>query len=253
MKKIFLGLGICLMLLIVIGVFAAAADAVQADENSEINSGLKNIKEVTDKYVKSFVDKRGIQEKEISNISEVDFDSLPKEVNIKNVGEHNLAIYEVDYKEQEQEKNVFVVTYSVDKLKKQGDLIIAHDTREILNFGFSGESSGSEFLKTATGVESSPEKGYVMMRKGSITGISTNLEVLNSGNNGIEIIIYKNGEEINFRNSLNALQGVQKDYDTQSRDNIKFEQGDIISVKLIADREISWKDVITIVEITNYS
>ena len=92
-----------------------------------------------------------------------------------------------------------------------------------------------------------------MMRKGSITGISTNLEVLNSGNNGIEIIIYKNGEEINFRNSLNALQGVQKDYDTQSRDNIKFEQGDIISVKLIADREISWKDVITIVEITNYS
>ncbi|MBU2104784.1 MAG: hypothetical protein KKF67_03350 [Nanoarchaeota archaeon] len=255
MKKIFLGLGVGLIFLIVVGVFAAAADSTQSsDVNSETDSTLKDIKEVTDKYVQNFVDKRGIKESDISSISKVDFNALPKEVNIENVGDHNLAIYEVDYTDPEknQDKNVFVVTYSVEELRKQGDLIIAHDTREILNFGFNGESSGSEFLKTATGVESSLEKGYVMMRKGSITGLSTNLEVLNSGSGGIEIVIYKNGEEINFRNSLSASLGMQKDYDIQSRDNIKFEQGDIISVELKTNKDVSWKDVITMLEITTY-
>ena len=43
----------------------------------------------------------------------------------------------------------------------------------------------STFLNTGTGVEASLEKGYVMMRSGSITGLSTNLEVL-SGNGEIE-------------------------------------------------------------------
>jgi urease beta subunit len=253
MRKIFLGLGIALIFLIVIGVFAAAADSAPGEENSSI-SGLANIKAATDKYIKDFVDKRGIKESDISNISEVDFDSLPKEVNIENVGDNNLAIYQVDYKDPDknEDKNVFVVTYSVEKLKKQGDLIISHDQREILNFGFSGENSGTEFLKTATGVDSSAEKGYVMMRKGSITGISTNLDVLNSGDNEIKIVIYKNGEEINFGNSLAATEGIQKDYDTQSRDNIRFEPGDIISVELVADGNVAWKDAITMVEITVY-
>ena len=185
------------------------------------------------------------------SITKVDFNDLPKEVNIKNVGDTNLAIYKVNYDKlsEQKEQKVFVITYSVDKLKAQGDLIIAHDKRQFLNFGFAGEMNNSGFLETATGVRGSSEKGYVMMRHGSITGLSTNLEVVERGKQ-IEIIIYKNGELIGFENTLNADVGVKKDYDVQSNGVVTFEPGDIISVYVNAPKGIVWKDVITMIEIT---
>ena len=257
MRKIIGGLGLCVIVLLVVGVFVAASDSEIVDsitENSEVAQEVKG-------YVEDFVEKRGIKKEDINTVREVDFDSLPKEVNIENVGDTNLAIYEIDYDESSgEEKKVFVVTYSVEELKAQGDLIIAHDKRQFLNFGFSGEMAKSGFLETATGVEGSLEKGYVMMREGSITGMSTSLEVSaeapkegvpsSEGKGEIDIIIYKNGEQVGFGNTLNADLGMRKDYDVQSNGVVTFEPGDAISVYVDAGDGLIWRDVITMMEIT---
>ncbi len=253
MKKILISFTLSVMVVLAVGVFAAAADVapkegVPPEGGKEVAENSKVGEEVLD-YVEEFVEKRGIEAEAINEVSEVSFDDLPKEVNIENVDDTNLAIYEIDYDEGTEEKKVFVITYSVETLKAQGDLIIAHDKRQFLQFGFDGEMTGG-FLETATGVEGSLEKGYVMMRPGSITAMSTNLEVVNEGIDSIEIIIYKNGEQIGFGNSLEGDLGVKKDYDVQSNGVVTFEPGDVISVYADAQEEILWKDVITMIEIT---
>jgi len=248
-KKLFAVIGICMVFLLVASVFMAAGETVkEAVQNA---ADTPKIAQETYKFVENFVEKKGISPESINNVKEVDFNSLPKEVNIKNVNDANLAIYQIDYNKTQQEQDkVFVIAYSVDKLKAQGDIIVSQDKREFLNFGFSGEMTDSGFLKTATNVESSSEKGYVMIRKGSITGISTNLEVL-EGAGQLEVIIYKNGEAIQFGNTFAVnFSGIQKDYDVQSEDTVTFEPGDIISVYVKSSSGISWKDVITLLEIT---
>jgi len=87
------------------------------------------------------------------------------------------------------------------------------------------------------------------MRPGSIVGISTNLEILD-GNGDLEIVIYKNGEPIQFGNSfIIDSTGVKNDYDVQSAGTVSFEPGDVISLYVKASEGISWKDVTTLVEI----
>ena len=251
MKKIFIfSFVVILSFLLVVSVFAVASAQESFQENEKIFSS--DIGEEALDYVTSFAEKRGVNVNDITNVSKVDFNDLPKEVNIENVNDANLAIYQVNYKENTEDKKVFVVTYSLEKLKAQGDLIVAQDKREFLNFGFEGTMVNDGFLKTATGVESSLEKGYVMARKGSITTISTNLEITKSDDSGkVEIIIYKNGEMILFGNTLDANgQGIKKDYDVQSKDTVTFEPGDVISVYAKSDGNVKWKDVITLVEIT---
>lgn len=227
-----------MIFLLVLGVFAISAQEVQISP------------EVVD-YVGDFVSKRGINPQEINNIQEVDFNNLPKEVNIENVGDHNLAIYEIDYDDEGINEKIFMITYSVEELRAQGDIIIAHDKRQFLDFGFDGVMNESGFLDTATGVETSLEKGYVMVRDGSITAVSTNLEVVQNNTGSIEIIVYKNGVAIGFGNTLDTtINGVKSDYDVQSKDTVTFEAGDVISVYVKAEGEIIWRDVITMVEIT---
>jgi hypothetical protein len=258
MKKTLVSLGLCTIVLLVVGIFAVTASfEIDEEMNKEIEGvvdkvSIGNISEEIYEYVKIFVSKRDINPIDITKISKVDFNDLPKEVNIENVGDTNLAIYQIDYNNPlEGEDKLFVITYSVEELKAQGDLIIAHDKRQFLQFGFAGEMTENGFLETATGVEGSLEKGYVMMRSGSITGLSTNLEVTVGGEGNIEIIIYKNGEQIGFRNTIPVdSMGIKEDYDIQSIDVVTFEPGDIISIYVNAPEGIIWKDVITMMEIT---
>lgn len=262
MRKIFFVLGAIMSLLVIIGLIVSA----QLDNNeTSLEEGA--IQEVIEnvssggvstqiyEYVLNFVQKRGVLPSEISFVREVDFDSLPKSVHIENVGDHNLAIYEISYKEGNQEDQIYVITYSVEELKEQGDLIVAHDKRQFLNFGFSGTMNKSGFLKTATEVETSLEKGYVMVRDGSITAVSTNLEVFKSNPGEIEIIVYRNGEPIGFGNIFStASPGIKKDHNIQSKGVVTFKAGDVISVYLKANGiDIAWRDVITMVEITTTS
>jgi hypothetical protein len=255
-KKALFGIfGIFMAILLVAGIFAevsnnASADQPQINQITEEKTDNSISADVSN-YVANFVEKKGIDPNSINNITQVDFNSLPKEVAIKNVDNSNLAIYQIDYNKTPQQNNkVFVVTYSVGKLASQGDLIVSQDKREFLNFGFSGETTQSTFLQSSSGVEGSLDNGYVMMRSGSITGISTSLNAVNTGGTA-EIVIYKNGKQIQFGNTIVAdSTGAKKDYDTQSDGTVTFEAGDVISgyVKLSDGADV--KDVNTLVEIS---
>ena len=261
MRKIFFGLGVVMFLLIVIGLLVSAqldneTYLVQEEVLDVVESvSAGNISTQVYEYVLNFVQKREVLPSEISFVREVDFDSLPKSVHIENVGDHNLAIYEISYKEDNKEDQIYVITYSVEELRDQGDLIVAHDKRQFLNFGFAGTMTKSGFLKTATEVETSLEKGYVMVRDGSITAVSTNLEISGSNPGDIEIIVYRNGEPIGFGNIFSTESpGVKKDHNVQSKGIVSFKAGDVISVYLKANgTDIVWKDIITMVEITTTS
>lgn len=193
--------------------------------------------------VSKVAEKKKINIDEIQEIRKVDYENLPEQIDIENIDETNLEIYEV----QHNTDKLFVLTFGEEKVVSKPS-----DIRQFLNFGFAGEMSESGFLKTASGVEGSMEQGYIMMRKGSITGMSTNLEVVNAIESGeLRITIYKNGKAINFGNELSAsLSGVKKDYDVQSKDVVTFEPGDVVSVKVETQDDIVWEDVITMIEIT---
>jgi hypothetical protein len=262
MKKIFAFLTFAIAVFFILGIFAfvsaldESSSLVSSNESSGINDSSNNaLSSSVSDYVKEFVSKKGIKPEKITNVSQVSFEDLPKEVNIENVNDNNLAIYEVQYNDTSIEnsgldKKVFVITYSVNELKSQGDLIVSSDKRMFLNFGLNKEISTSEFLNTASGVEGGLEKGYIMMREGSITGISTVLNVTSSVEEGqAEIVIYKNGKPIGFGNTINLNNlGIKKDYDVQSRGVVTFEPGDSISAYVKVDGSL--RDVITLVEIT---
>ena len=253
MRKILL---VFVFAILLFGIFAAAEEISVSPEVSEaVSNAGENLGPEVSGFVQDFVSERGIEASDIENIQQVDFNALPKEVNIENVGDHNLAIYEVDYNNETQgQEKVYVVAYSVEQLNAQGDLIIAQDKRNFLAFGHDGTMSASGFLETATGVETNLEKGYVMVRDGSITAISTNLEIFQNNTGNVEIIVYRNGEQVSFGNMLDAgTQGVKKDYDVQSKGTVTFQAGDVISVYSKGEGDIVWKDVITIVEITTNS
>lgn len=261
-KRLMSVASVSLVVIVILGIFAssivagAEADNLDESEKQELDKkvdeslGNETITENVKKYVQEFAAKKNVQADKIKNISEVDFESLPKEVNIQNVDNTNLAIYELNYNETkgfvEEEKKLFVISYSTEKLKKQGDIIVAKDKRNFLDFGFAGESN-SRYLKTSAGVETSPEKGYVMVREGSITAVSTNIELL-SGSNEVDVIVYKNGEAISFGNTLDGA-GVVKDHDVQSKGVVNFKPGDVISV-FVNSGNVQWRDAIVMVEIT---
>jgi hypothetical protein len=193
---------------------------------------IKEQKEVTDNGVLS--------------ITEINLGDLPPEINFQDIADSSIALYQVEIS---GDKPTFVLT-AKDTAEFQEPISVSADIKQLLHFGFNGEMLTQGFLKTATGV-SSEEKGYVMMRSGSITGISTILEISETSSGKIEIIIYKNGEPIGFRNTLNAISsGIQKDYDLQSKNIVTFNPGDIISISVKTSENIPLKDIITMVEIT---
>lgn len=228
-KKVIIYLVIIMLILITSGVFA---EQIGLSKNAQ-------------KAVDEILEKKGIAPENVESIEEVEFDNLPEQIDIKNIDETYLNVYEVKPSEGE---SFFVITATDDLIQKvetEGGV-----TKLLLNFGYNGIMEDSGFLRTATGVDTSLEKGYVMMRKGSITGLSTNLESL-SGTGTIEIIVYKNGEPAGFRNSMVVdSPKIMKDYDVQSKGTVTFEQGDVISMYVKAEGDVVWKDVITLIEIT---
>ena len=232
MKKIFA--------VFVIGIFLLAASGVFAESEEE-----------KDDFVKKVAEKKGISETEIKNITEINFTNLPKEINLENIDDTNLAIFKI---ELIGDKPVFLITFSGKTIEKISSTStqVSYST-SLLPFGKNEETSESTFLKTPLGVQGSLDKGYVMLRKGSITGISTNLESVD-GEGEIQIIIYKNGKVVGFRYSIDvSFNSIKKDYDIQSREIVTFNAGDIISVQVNSrnNEDITWKAVITIVEISN--
>ena len=230
-KILVFGIVFAIVLLMASGVFAESL-GISEDVASIINNVLE---------------KRGIKESDIKSVEKVDFKDLPEQLELGNIDTTNLAIYKVDYG---TDKPIFVLTASEEEFPGYTKLQEGVSKMMLLNFGYSGIMREENFLKTATGVEGSLEKGYVMIRDGSITGLSTNLEIV-SGSGNVEIVVYKNGEAIGFRNTLSGKSaGVKTDYDTQSLGTVKFEKGDVISIYAKSEGDVLWKDVTTLIEIS---
>jgi len=199
-----------------------------------------------DELVNEVISAKGIDKAAVEGVKEVDFNDLPEEVNLENIDDHNLALYAVNV--TGEDKPVYVITASQTLFEKT---VQKFAQRMMLNFGFSGELTQSSFLKTATGVITMLDKGYVMTRDGSITGLSTNLEIVERGDDEpIEVLVYKNSELVGFRNTFNSkIIGIVNDYDTISGETLRFEKGDVIALKVIVPQNTRIKDVTTLLEI----
>jgi len=203
-----------------------------------------------DNFVKNVAGKKGVSEDKIKNVEKVDMNNLPEEINIKNIDKNNLAMYKIDVEDENGTKSLYVITASEDQFKKE---VQNFANKMLLNFGFPGEVKESSFLLSGAGVQGSYEKGYVMLRDGSITGLSTNLEVKNNFPEGnAEVIIYKNGMAIGFRNTINLDEsGSKLDYDLVDENTINFEKGDIISLRILLSDGTEVNDVNTLLEVTS--
>ena len=197
-------------------------------------------------YVESFIQGQGIAKNEIKEIKKIDQSNLPDEVDIKKIDENKVGIYEVNYTQNNASKKIFVVTYSTEQFKKEE---ISSKNIQYLNFGYSGASSGSGYLKSATGVVTSQNNGYVMMRKGSVTGISTSMGI--GGTGKVIISVYKNGQDTGFSNVIEQNDAEKIDYDLQSENVVTYDAGDIISVYIESIGDVQWSDIITMVETTS--
>jgi hypothetical protein len=229
-------------------------------EDKVVSLAGEDVGMVAKNYVEKFVSLRGVDVNDINDVREIDFDSLPGQVSFDNVNKANLAIYGINYSDSvdsPSDKEMFVVVYSIEQLKNKGDIFFMGENQQFLIFGSSDEMTKSGgFLESASGVQGSIGVGYVMLRSGSITGLSTNLNVMTeSKDEMIDVIVYKNGEPMSFGNSLDASsQGIKKDLDIQSSGTNEFEAGDVISVYVSsasgAEGVSSWKEIITIVEVS---
>ncbi|MFA5992743.1 MAG: hypothetical protein WC796_03490 [Candidatus Pacearchaeota archaeon] len=205
-------------------------------------------KEVTD-YVKAFVADEEINSSQINNITLVDTNNLPEEIEINKVEPNKIAIYEVNYTDvnSNESKKVFVVTYSTDSLNKKEQNIVKNIQNWI--FGYPEETNSSDYLYTSAGVKSNKEVGYVMMHPGSITGISTSLEIT-QGTGKVYIKVYKNGEDTGFNNVISSEDPRKIDYDVQSENSLTFYQGDLITTYIENPDNITFKNAVVTLETT---
>ncbi len=202
------------------------------------------------KESEDFVKKLGeeIKNKKITEVKKIDFNNVPEQVKIENIDETHLSMYELT-SEEEPEKPLFMITFSEKYIPKQNPMTYS---RTLLDFSLPNEINESDYMQMSNGITSDLDMGYIMTRKGSITGISTIADISEKDNSGVvEIIIYKNGEEVGFRNIIDASSaGIKKDFDLQSIDTINFNQGDIISVFVKVNGKIVIKNILTNLEIT---
>ncbi|MEX0920328.1 MAG: hypothetical protein WDZ69_01965 [Candidatus Pacearchaeota archaeon] len=241
-KTIFVsGVMFSLFVMLLLGLAVSAQEGeIIGDEDEDLGEDISN-------FVKKVAKGKGISEAEIKNVRRADFNDLPKGIDLGNIDDTNLALYELT---DSSDRPIYVLTVSDETFRKT--LSSEDYKRSFLSFGFSGEMSDSGFLKTATDVETSLEKGYVMTRGGSLTALSTNLEVTETDASGdVEIVVYINGDRINVGNILSTeSEGSKKDYDVLSGGVAEFEAGDVVSVELKSNGEAVWQDVTTLVEIT---
>ena len=197
-------------------------------------------------FVDDFVEGTGIADEEVDAVSQVNQSDLPEEVDLKNIGENKVGIYEVNYTENNEQKQIFVVTYAASQLPKKE--VSSTKNIQSLHFGYNGFSDSASYLETSIGVSLSEDKGYVMLRPGSVTGISTSLDV--NGQGIIEIKVYKNGQDTGFSNIISSDGTGKIDYDLQSEGITDYAPGDLISV-YIESSDVSWGNAITMVETTS--
>jgi hypothetical protein len=232
MKK---SLGIIFVLFILVSAGAFAQEVAQV--SVEVSEDVSN-------YIDEFLEKGGVAKEQTKEIKQIDQEDLPDKVDIKEINENKIGIYSVNYTQDNAPKNVYVVTYSTNKFKKTPSL----KNVQYFNFGYADSSNVASYLDSSTGVATGADRGYVMMRPGSITGLSSSLDL--SGEGYVLIKVYINGEDTGFENRISTNEGQKKDYDLQSEEIIEYVPGDVLSVYVQTSGNVTWSNVISMVETT---
>lgn len=228
------------MVIFLILILAVSAGAfAQSISENDIGQNVED-------YIKGFIKNDGIKSEHVNKIKKIDPNQLPAEVDIQEISDNYVGIYEVNYSTGNESKKVFVVTYSSDNLDSKTEI----KNIQYLSFGISGSINSSTYLESSVGVKTSGEVGYVMMRSGSITGISTSLEIY-SGDGELEIRVYKNGKDTGFNNLISSDGKRKVDYDLQSEEIVNYNAGDVISVYVYQNGELNWGNVVTLIESTS--
>lgn len=260
-KKNLFVISILLILLLGIMITAQGAEKIRDKIASSIADNA-------DKYIEKFVDRKKIDVESITNVTELNFENLPPEINVGDVKDSNIAFYEIDFEQQGKSDKLFVVSYLTNGLQ----LITPFETKNVtlpsktaitsapqipvsMNFGFAGEMTKSGFLDSFEGEIGSIEKGYLMADDGDIANVSTNLEVYEvTGDKTIRITLYKNGAPTSLATSflidpdkliVNPNTRSYFVYGILSRGNVPFKKGDIISVYVTISEDVVLKSIAT--------
>ena len=117
-QKIILGISISLFFLILALFFIL--NFVSAEEIEGLGDALDLIyfgnSTLVEFYVGNIITQKNLSVSDIQLVSEVDFNSLPKEITIEKIGSNNLVIYEIVYKNEGTLEKVFVVATSPRKI-----------------------------------------------------------------------------------------------------------------------------------------
>ncbi|MCL5018512.1 MAG: hypothetical protein M1416_01960 [Candidatus Pacearchaeota archaeon] len=261
---------VCTILLA--GIFITA----QTDIANKIRDKIaSSVADNADKYIEKFVDKKKIDVESITNVTELDFENLPPEINVGNVKDADIAFYQIDFEQDGKSDTVFVVSYSVGELKLKKPFVPKNVTLPSANeipalappqriprtliFEYSGEMTASGFLDSVAGTTASIDSGYRMVTNGSILMMSTNLEIYEeAAGKSITITLYKNGMPTEISdsfvvdpNNLIITPGTRSYfvYTIESRGNVPFKDGDTISVFVTLPKGVVLKSITNAVEL----
>jgi hypothetical protein len=229
-----------------------------------------SVSDKADKIIWKLVEKKGIDIENITNVTEINFENLPSGIKIGNAENSSISFYQITFEDAKKLNKVFVVSYSPGGLRLETPFVsqnitfpstgtneTSHNAPDFLEFEFKGEMNRTGFLESVTGIEGSIDKGYIMIEKGNIVNVSTNLEVY-EGEGIIGITLYKNGEPTDLTNSFPIDPGKLITnpetksyfiYEILSGGNVSFKKGDIISVYVTLSDGVVLKSITTTVQI----
>lgn len=178
--------------------------------------------------IDSLMEKQGILQEEIRNVSSVDKNLLPSEISISSVDDSNVEIQQVEYEVDGVVKKMFILSFTsegVSQVVEEGQV-------------------GNEMFLTFSGMNDLGS--YVMLNSGSITGLSSHVDF--SGAGDIVIELYVNDELMFISNEI-VSSGDNFDFDLQSENIDMFFPGDVINLKVKHSDSISIEEVNSVVKV----
>ncbi len=156
-------------------------------------------------YLNSLAKKQGVVD--VDNIIKLNSSVLPEYIEVGDIKDNNVGIYNLKYNDSGKERDLFVLTYS--SFKMPSEPAGFYDSWQY-SFGF--------------GKGDVLESKYIVLDDGYITGLAS---VANMSGGEARVYIYKNGIALNFFNELSGS-GILMDYDFQSSGLISVNKGDLL-------------------------
>lgn len=226
------------------------------------------------KIQEKIIEQKGIDAGSITDIVKVNIEDTPPEVKIKNVGDANIALYQVDFNQLGKPNKVFVIGYSTEAVKGENysqaptpnitipsnqtpGTIPQQRLPKFLNFNSAGEMGKTGFLDSVAGTTGGITHGYIMPASGTVVNVTTNLEVYEEEGN-IKVTLYKNGIPTSLTNSFAVGHGKLITnpntksyfvYTIKPRGTLSFRRGDVLSVYVSLSDGVVLKKINSFVQI----